>query len=154
MLMLMTPKKIGLLIGEVAAEAGVNVQTLRYYERRGILGRAPRTRSGYRTYPPETVRVIRFIKRAQELGFTLEEIEGLLRLRTMKGVDKRNVRDLAATKVREIETKVRQLQAMAAALGQLVNTCTCELGVVPCPILEALDDEEGEHETRRSNGVH
>lgn len=154
MLMLMTPKKTGLLIGEVAAEAGVNVQTLRYYERRGILGRAPRTRSGYRTYPPETVRVIRFIKRAQELGFTLEEIEGLLRLRTMKGVDKRNVRDLAATKVREIETKVRQLQAMAAALGQLVSTCTCELGVVPCPILEALDDDASEQDARRSNGVH
>lgn len=133
-----------LLIGEVALRAGVNVQTLRYYEKRGILGRPLRSRAGYRKYPAETVRVIRFIKRAQELGFTLDEIEDLLRLRTMKGVDKSKVRDAAAAKVKEVEEKVRRLQAMASALTQLVNTCTCELGVVACPILEALEDPGGE----------
>lgn len=152
--MVMKTSKGSLLIGDVAAKAGVNVQTLRYYEKRGILGRPQRTRSGYRTYPPETVRIIRFIKRAQELGFTLEEIEGLLRLRTMKGVDKRNVRDLAASKVREIQTKIRQLDAMAAALGQLVNTCTCELGVVPCPILEALEDPRDSERNGDVDAVH
>lgn len=152
--MVMKTTKAGLLIGDVAAKAGVNVQTLRYYEKRGILGRPQRTRSGYRTYPAETVRIIRFIKRAQELGFSLEEIEGLLRLRTMKGVDKRNVRDLAASKVREVQTKIRQLEAMAAALDQLVNTCTCELGVVPCPILEALEDPGDEARNGSEDAVH
>lgn len=133
-----------LLIGEVAAQAGVNVQTLRYYEKRGILGRPLRSRAGYRKYPADTVRVIRFIKRAQELGFTLDEIEDLLRLRTMKGVDKSKVRETAAAKVREIDEKMRRLQAMATALTQLVNTCTCELGVVACPILEALEEPSAE----------
>jgi MerR family transcriptional regulator, mercuric resistance operon regulatory protein len=139
-------KDDALLIGEVAARAGVNVQTLRYYEKRGILGRPFRTPSGYRKYPADTVRVIRFIKRAQDLGFTLEEIEDLLRLRTMKGVDKRKVRDVAAAKIVEIEEKVRRLKAMTGALAQLVNTCTCELGIVPCPILEALE-EPGDFES-------
>ena len=129
-----------LLIGQVAARAGVNVQTLRYYEKRGILGRPLRTASGYRKYPAETVRVIRFIKRAQDLGFSLEEIEDLLRLRTMKGIDKSKVRDVAAAKVTEIDEKLRRLSSVRSALVQLVETCTCQLGVVPCPILEALEE--------------
>ncbi len=132
-----------LLIGEVAAQAGVNVQTLRYYEKVGILGRPLRSRAGYRKYPAETVRIIRFIKRAQELGFTLEEIEDLLRLRKVKDADKLKVRDAAAAKIKEIAEKLRRLQAMTSALQELVDTCTCELGVVPCPILEALEDNDG-----------
>lgn len=138
-----TGKSDALLIGEVAAQAGVNVQTLRYYEKRGILGRPQRTRAGYRKYPAETVRIIRFIKRAQELGFTLEEVEDLLRLRKVKGADKLKVRDVAAAKIKEIAEKLRRLQAMTSALEELVNTCTCQLGVVPCPILEALEDSDG-----------
>jgi DNA-binding transcriptional MerR regulator len=146
MIAAMKTAKTPLLIGQVAARAGVNVQTLRYYEKRGILGRPVRTDAGYRKYPAETVRVIRFIKRAQDLGFTLEEIEDLLRLRTMKGIDKSKVRDTAAAKVVEIDEKLRKLGAVRNALAQLVDTCTCQLGVVPCPILEALE-EPGEGAT-------
>ena len=135
-----TTKSHGLLIGEVADQARVNIQTLRYYERRGILGAPPRTRAGYRRYPIETVRLIRFIKRAQELGFTLEEAEELLHMRTADTRNSVKVRALAAAKMKDIAEKIRQLQAMSNALGQLVSACTCELPDVECPILEALDD--------------
>ena len=74
-------------IGAAAERAGVNVQTLRYYERRGLLPRPPRRTSGYREFPDEAVRVVRFVKRAQDLGFTLDEIEELLRLRNDKRRD-------------------------------------------------------------------
>jgi MerR family transcriptional regulator, mercuric resistance operon regulatory protein len=148
-----TAKASALLIGQVAERAGVNVQTLRYYEKRGILGRPVRTAAGYRRYPAETVRIIRFIKRAQDLGFTLDEIEDLLRLRTMKGIDKSKVRDTAAAKVSEIDEKLRRLGAVRNALAQLVDTCTCQLGVVPCPILEALE-EPGDVVAMQSNEKH
>lgn len=147
-----TTNSQGLLTGEVAAQAGVNVQTLRYYERRGILGPPPRTRAGYRRYPLETVRIIRFIKRAQELGFTLEEAEELLRLRTVKARNSAKVRALAAAKMKDVDEKIRQLQEMSKALGQLVSACACELPNVECPIIEALDDAPG-RETQSNRKV-
>ncbi|HEV2086572.1 MAG TPA: MerR family transcriptional regulator [Gemmatimonadales bacterium] len=126
-------------IGKAAAAAGVNVQTLRYYERRGLLPEPERGNSGYRAYDPDTVRLVRFIKRAQELGFTLREIEDLIELRQSprRGVE---VRAVAAAKVEDIEHRIRQLEAMRKALGGLVATCDCEGGTVACPIIEALDD--------------
>ncbi len=126
-------------IGDVAKRAGVNLQTLRYYERRGILKEPPRTSSGYREYPPETVAIIRFIKRAQELGFTLQEIEDLLRLRQARARERNRVRILASAKMGDIEEKIRRLQAMKSALAVLVDSC-CDNGKPECPILEALDD--------------
>ncbi len=126
--------------GEVAAQAGVNVQTLRYYERRGLLKEPERRPSGYREYPPDTVRRIRFIKRAQELGFTLTEIEDLLRLRDDQELACAEVRSAAETKMEDIEQKIRQLRAMKRALGVLVATCATEGSPRHCPILEALDD--------------
>ena len=75
------PRESRLRIGDVASKAGVNIETLRYYERRGILRSPKRSSAGYREYPTDTVRLIRFIKRAQELGFTLDEIEDLVALR-------------------------------------------------------------------------
>lgn len=129
-------------IGKVAAEAGVNIQTLRYYERRGILKEPPRTRSGYREYPPDTVRLIRFIKRAQDVGFTLDEIEDLLGLRVGGGRKRAEVRALAEAKVRDVDEKLRRLQAMKGALERLVETCACQDSERECPILEALDDEQ------------
>jgi Hg(II)-responsive transcriptional regulator len=126
-------------IGKVAAEAGVNVQTLRYYERRGLVPEPERGSSGYRAYDPDTVRLVRFIKRAQELGFTLREIEDLIELRhrPRRGAD---VRAVAAAKVEDIERRIRQLKAMGKALGGLVAACDCEGGSLTCPIIEALDD--------------
>ncbi|GAC1537661.1 MAG: Hg(II)-responsive transcriptional regulator MerR [Myxococcales bacterium] len=108
-----------LQISEVAREAGVNVQTLRYYERRGILAEPGRTASGYRKYPSEAVRLIRFIKRAQDLGFTLSEVEDLLTVRATQ--------------------KLRDLQRIKSALETLIADCGCNGTALRCPILEALD---------------
>lgn len=126
-------------IGEVAEQAGVNIQTLRYYERRGLLPEPQRGGSGYRAYDPDSVRLVRFIKRAQELGFTLREIEDLIELRQSprRGAE---VRAVASAKVEDIERRIRQLKAMRKALGGLVAACDCEGGALACPIIEALDD--------------
>lgn len=128
--------------GEVAAKAGVNVQTLRYYERRGLLSEPARRRSGYRAYAPEAVRIIRFIKRAQELGFALSEIEELLHLRSDNESACSEVRSAAEAKIDDIELRIRHLRAMKRALGALVASCATEDRPRHCPILEALDDEE------------
>lgn len=127
--------------GEVAARAGVNVQTLRYYERRGLLQEPGRRPSGYREYLPDAVQLVRFIKRAQELGFTLSEIEDLLRLRSEQKASCSEVRATAQTKMDDIELKIRSLRAMKRALGVLVNSCTSGGSIRECPILEALDEK-------------
>jgi len=129
-----------LRIGDVAAKAGVNVETLRYYERRGILRSPKRSSGGYREYPTDTVRLIRFIKRAQELGFTLDEIEDLIALRQTPSKRRNKVRELAAAKLRAIDEKIARLDAMRDALSPLLEECACGAETVTCPILEALDD--------------
>ncbi len=112
-----------LRIGEVAGEAGVNVQTLRFYERRGLLKTASRRPSGYREYAPDSVRRVRFIKRAQQLGFTLNEVQELLRLRDDPSVPCPEVRATAQAKVAEIDEKIRHLRAMKKALEALAQSC-------------------------------
>ena len=134
-------KRTSLTIGEVAHRAGVNTQTLRYYERRGILGRPKRTPSGYRSYADDTVRVIRFIKRAQELGFTLDEIEELLAFRRVPSRRRVGVRELAAAKIDDIQQRIAHLQSIEQALRTLVDACACEARETECPILEALEEE-------------
>jgi len=126
--------------GEVARAAGVNVETLRYYERRGILKEPRRRPSGYREYPSDTVQVVRFIKRAQELGFRLDVIEELLALRDNDARACAEVRRAAVDKLDEIEAKLRALRAMKRALGKLVASCDENAPARVCPILEALDD--------------
>jgi Hg(II)-responsive transcriptional regulator len=125
-------------IGAAAEQAGVNVQTLRYYERRGLLPRPPRRQSGYREFPSDAVRIVRFIKRAQELGFTLDEVEELLRLRNDKRRDRARVRAVAERRVRQIEQKIAELEAMKDALAHLVHCCH-DGSTLECPIIEALD---------------
>lgn len=126
--------------GEVAARAGVNIQTLRYYERRGLLRQPPRTPAGYRHYSDEAVRIVRFVKRAQELGFTLDEVEQLLQLRHVTASRRSSVRSLAAAKLTDIDTKIEQLTAMRAALNTMISAC-CGDGALECPILEALEHD-------------
>jgi len=133
-----------LRIGEVASRARVNIQTLRYYERRRLLEAPERTASGYRKYPSDTVRLIRFIRRAQDLGFTLKEIQELAALRDAKGRKRSEVRALAEVKMGDIDKKLAQLQAMRSALYSMVESCACRDGRPACPILEALDDAEDE----------
>src|SRR4029077_13242969 len=98
-------------IGAAAEQAGVNVQTLRYYERRGLLPRPPRRMSGYRDFPDDAVRIVRFVKRAQDLGFTLDEVEELLRLRNDKRRDRARIRRVAEHRVLQIDRKIAELQA-------------------------------------------
>lgn len=130
----------GLKVGEVAKQAGVNLQTIHYYERQGLLPKPPRTGSNYRAYPTDAVLLVRFIKRAQELGFTLKEIKELIALRDGGSRRRSEVRAVAETKMRDIDQKMARLQAMRSALYSLIETCACGKERLACPILEALAD--------------
>lgn len=126
-------------IGAVAAHAGVHIQTLRYYERRGLFDRPERSPSGYRQYRPETVLRVRAIKRAQSLGFRLAEIRDLIRLQETRG-PAATVRARGDAKLREIDEKIRTLQRMRRALRTLVATCACGGDLSRCRVLDGLDD--------------
>lgn len=140
-------------IGEVAAAAHCNIQTLRYYERRGLLRQPKRTSAGYREYPTDTVRIVRFIKRAQDLGFTLHEIDELLKLRTADSARTGEMPAIARAKMRDIAQKQARLQAMHGALGKLLQSCTNREAGTSCPILDALNDGEEEHH-KTAGGMH
>ena len=131
----------GMMIGTVAREAGVNLDTIRYYERRGLLPEPPRRPSGYRVFDDDTVRRVRFIKRAQELGFTLNEIRDLMDLRLTPEASCCDVRDKAAAKIASIAAKIQQLRSMRAALKGLMAACSGRGSVEECPILASLADE-------------
>jgi Hg(II)-responsive transcriptional regulator len=126
-----------LYTSRVAVKAGVNVQTIRFYERRGLLAAPERSGSGYREYSPEAVRTVRFIKRAQELGFSLREVGELLALRD-KQRSCGEVKRAAAKKLKDVDTKLARLQAMRSALSTLVDSCATGSSS-ECPLLEALD---------------
>ena len=123
---------------KLAKAAGVNVETLRYYIRRGLLPEPPRRESGYRMYPPENVERLRFIKSAQELGFTLEEIQQLLSLRVDENATAGDVRRQSEEKVAQIDAKIAALQQMRDALAHLIEQCHGEGPTNSCPILDAL----------------
>jgi Hg(II)-responsive transcriptional regulator len=128
-------------IGEAASRAGVNVETLRYYERRGLLREPDRQSSGYRSYGEDAVRVVRFIKRAQELGFTLTDVEGLLRLADGEGPEScREVRTLATAKIEDMDRRIATLKAMRASLVALVQTCNRRGSKRECPLIEAIEE--------------
>lgn len=123
---------------EVARQAGVNIETLRFYERKGILPEPPRRASGYREYPPETVERVRFIKRAQELGFSLREIQELLDLRQLTRAKAGRVRRVVEAKLGEIDHKIRDLEAMKQTLTELISACDGSGSISSCPIIESL----------------
>jgi len=131
-----------LTIGQLAGRAGVHLETVRYYERRGLLPRPPRSRSGYRQYPPDAVRRVRFIKRAQGLGFTLEEIEDLLALRVQHGRGCGAVEREARGVVARVESRIAELERMRTVLAKLVTACEERRATEECPILDALEDSE------------
>lgn len=132
----------GLTIGEVAEQANVHIETLRYYERRGLVARPPRSASNYRQYPEDTVRRVRFIKRAQELGFSLNDIQELLSLRADPEAGCAEMRACAEAKMQDIEAKIGALAAMKSALATLVVECSGEGPLSDCPILESLETQE------------
>jgi len=128
-----------LTIGSLADEAGVNVETIRYYQRRGLMPEPDKPAQGYRRYDATTVKRVRFIKRAQALGFTLEEIGGLLKLDEAHAWAE--TRELASHKLQTIETKLADLVAMRKALTALL--CQCDAGAMKgnCPIIHALGSD-------------
>lgn len=119
-------------IGKLAKSAGVGVETVRYYQRRGLLAE-PTAVSGYRRYDTLHLERLNFIKRAQGVGFTLEEIAELLTLNDTR--DHRLARSLASEKIRSIETRIAQLAKVADALRHLVHECECGGQDMPCPII-------------------
>jgi len=129
-------------IGWVAKEAGVNVQTVLYYERRGLLSAPSRSFSGYRLFNDESVRRIRFIKRAKKLGFSLKQITALLELQGEQDASCAEVSAMAAGHFEEIEQKIRDLERMRAALIPLVNACPGKGPLKTCPILDSLEGDE------------
>lgn len=127
-----------LTIGALARAAGVGIETIRFYERKDLLPEPPRTEAGYRQYPPDTVHRLRFIRRAQGLGFSLGEISELLDLR----IDERSacgtVEGRARDKLEQIAEKISELKRIEAALKRLVANCEAGEPTSECPILEEL----------------
>ena len=128
-------------IGRLAKQAGVGVDTVRFYERRGLLPQPQRTASGYRMYGEETISRIRFVRRAKRLGFTLDEIENLLKLQDEGGA-KAEVKAITTRKLDQIEAKIADLTRMRAVLRTLSAECSGEGNVSTCPIIEAIGDDE------------
>lgn len=129
----------GLRIGQLAKMASVNVQTVRYYERRNLLQPTDRKASGYRVYGDEALRRLRFIKNAQALGFTLREVSDLLNLRVSSVARCGTIQVKAQVKLRQVEAKARDLRALARALQSLIRTCQAGQPTDHCPILQRLD---------------
>ena len=133
---------MALTSGDAADEAGVNKETLRYYERIGLIEEPPRDSSNYRQYPPETVRRVKFIKRAQDLGFTLEEIETLLDLEHGEAGDPEDVLEFAEDKLAQIREQLRELRKLEEVLSDLVEDCKSGDSYEACPLMEVLAGEE------------
>lgn len=131
-----------LTIGQLAKTAGVNIETIRFYERQGIIPEPPRRPSGYRQYSVEFVIRIRFIKHAQELGFSLKEIEELLALRVDSQTVCSDVQRRAEAKVKDIEQKLQTLQRMKQILLELLEHCHAQEPTRACPLLEVLDTDD------------
>ena len=127
-----------LTIGILAKRGGVNVETIRYYQRRGLLQEPMKPSGGFRRYQEEALKRVLFIKRAQSLGFTLEEILGLLALDEQKAC--LETREIAAHKLELIEQKIRELSKMRRSLARLVRSCDASTSGAPCPIIHLLAD--------------
>jgi MerR family mercuric resistance operon transcriptional regulator len=130
-----------LTIGRLAKEAGVNLETVRFYERQGLLPKPPRSSSGYRLFPTDAARRLRFIRRAQELGFSLKEIRELLSLRVSRTTKSKDIRVRTEGKIADIEAKIRSLESMKRTLRELTNVCDGCAPLAECPILDSLDRE-------------
>jgi DNA-binding transcriptional MerR regulator len=131
---------VTLTIGKIASAASVSTDRLRYYEREGLLGPAAKSKGGYRLYDQDAVRRVRFIKEAQNCGFTLTEIRALLELRASDSACCRDVRRVALEKKLQLQAKIKAMQAMSKALDHLISTCSNESDPLDrCPILTAFE---------------
>lgn len=135
----MTTHSGSLSIGQLAKRAGVGVETVRFYEREGLLVEPQRRQSGYRQYQSDTVDRLLFIRRAKELGFTLKEIKELLSLRVDEDKTCADVRQQAEAKIADIEDRIRSLQRMKRALVKVTRQCSGSGPTSECPILESIE---------------
>lgn len=129
-------------IGHLAKAANVGVETVRFYERKGLLQTPERKASGYRQYDRDAVDRLKFIRRAQQVGFTLKEIEDLLSLRDDPDARRADVRVRATKKIADINAKVRDLLAMRRSLTNILNSCEGDGPASACPIITTLQDHE------------
>ncbi|HEY0199398.1 MAG TPA: MerR family transcriptional regulator [Rhodanobacter sp.] len=130
-----------LTIGTVAKRVGVAIDTIRYYEREGLLPEPERRASGYRSYGEGTIAQLRFIRRAKDLGFTLEEIRELLALSVDRQRGVKAVKQRAQQRLAAIDLRIDELQRVRDGLAQLVESCPGHGSPEQCPILRALSDE-------------
>ena len=128
----------GFTIGQVAKAANVNVETIRFYERRGLVVQPPTPSQGYREYDSETVERVRFIRQAQEIGFSLREVQELVALRSDPCGDCADVRARATAKLNDVNAKIAQLHRVRSALETLIAACPGKGAVESCSILEEL----------------
>jgi len=140
----MNPSTASLTIGTVAKRAGVPIDTIRYYEREGLLPEPLRRASGYRSYNETAVRQLRFIRRAKDLGFTLDEIRDLLALSSDRRGGVKAVRKRAEQRLASIEARIAELTRIRKGLQQLIEACPGHGDPEHCPILRALADEEAQ----------
>jgi MerR family copper efflux transcriptional regulator len=140
----MNPTTPSLTIGTVAKRAGVSIDTIRYYEREGLLPEPLRRASGYRSYNETAVRQLRFIRRAKDLGFTLEEIRDLMALSSDRRGGVKAVRKRAEQRLASIDARIAELMRIRQGLQQLVEACPGHGDPEHCPILRALADEESQ----------
>jgi len=135
----------GLTIGRLAKEAGIGIETVRFYERQGLIEPPPRTDSNYRMYPEEEIVRLKFIKRAKNLGFTLHEIKDLMALRHDPHATKADVKKRTLAKIDDVTRKIRDLTRIKGALEHLSSACDGQGPLEQCPILEALDANDDKH---------
>ncbi len=128
-------------IGQLARQAGVPIDTVRYYERQQLLPTAQRSPAGYRIFDQGALQRLRFIRRAKALGFTLEEIAGLLALSARSDQDMSDVRSAAAARLADVDQRLRELQRMRGALSQLIQACPGHGQLASCPIMAALQED-------------
>jgi Hg(II)-responsive transcriptional regulator len=135
----------GLTIGRLAKQAGLGIETVRFYERQGLIEPPPRTDSNYRIYPKEEVNRLKFIKSAKNLGFTLKEIKELFELQQDPHTTKADIKKRTVEKIEDIKKKVRDLSRIQEALEHLSESCDGRGPLSECPILDALTGDEHEH---------
>ncbi len=142
----------GLTIGKLAKKVGVSIDTVRFYERRGLIAEPARTPANYRIYPKEDIARLAFIKKAKELGFSLNEIHKLLTIQDDPGASMAEVKEWTEAKIHEIRCRIKDLSRILVGLEHLAKTCYGEGPVSECPILEALAGDSHETENQHHKG--
>ncbi len=137
-------RKSNLTIGKIAKTAAVGVETIKFYEKKGLLAKPPKPTKGFRLYPEDYASRISFIKRAQDLGFTLREVKELLKLKVDKAATCGQVKKRTELKIDEIEKKIEDLKKMKRTLQQIRDCCMDgSLSLTDCPILDCFDNKGG-----------